>query len=184
MSEYSGDYVTDRSLLSGRVKRYHTWPTITEQRVGEHCWSVYHIYWRIFGLPSAEVAFFIMHHDSEELVGGDPPFPVKSKYPSLRGGYIALEREARTQLDLPEPDLDMDQRVRVKICDLLEMMHFGMIEREMGNLLAQPIVERTRTVALNMALSLDAPGVEAVRTFVEDEMARHRTVILKQGSLL
>jgi hypothetical protein len=180
----STDYVTDRSLLTGRVKRYHTWPTITEQRVGEHCWSVYHIYWRIFGVPSAEVAFFIMHHDAEELVGGDPPFPSKSKYPALKKGYEELERAARSQLDLPEPSIDDYERKRVKICDLLEMMHFGMVEREMGNLLATPIVERTRTVALNNALSLDAPDREVVGEFARSETARHLKVIERQGSTL
>lgn len=177
------DHVTDRSLLSGRVKRYSCWPVIREQTVGDHTWGVYHIFWRIFGLPSAEVALYIHLHDAEELVTGDNPFPMSSQFPSLRAAKDEMEKVARQRLNLPDLEISDEDKVRVKICDLLEMMTFGMQEREMGNLLATPIVERTRTAALTMAFSsLNAEEGGRVREYVSSEVDRHARVLTNQGN--
>lgn len=180
------DRVTDRSLLSGRVQRYNTWPTIGTQTVGDHTWGVYHVYWRIFGLPSAEVALYIHLHDAEELVGGDNPFPSKRRFPRLKEAMAEVEHAAREQLRLPQPEehgVTEEERVRVKVCDLLEMMHFGMLEREMGNLLATPIVERTRNAAIELSkASLPVEQHKRVCSFVYAERERHAHTLKKEGS--
>lgn len=176
------DYVTDRSLLSGRVKRYNTWPTITSQTDGDHTWGVYHVYWRIFGMPSAEVALFIHLHDAEELVVGDNPYPSKANNPKLKEAVTEVEVEARERLNLPHPGAyggvsDLE-RARVKVCDLLEMMQFGMQEREMGNLLAGPIVERTMAAALELSKSKLSIGDEdEVIRWVRSENDRHQSTL-------
>lgn len=178
------DHVTDRSLLSGRVKRYSCWPVIREQTVGDHTWGVYHIFWRIFGLPSAEVALYIHLHDAEELVTGDNPFPMSSQFPSLRAAKDEMEKVARQRLNLPDLEISAEDRVRVKICDLLEMMTFGMQEREMGNLLATPIVERTRTAALMLANSLSSESEkDSLFSFIDHEDNRHTNVLHTGGSI-
>lgn len=183
----SSDLVTDRSLMSGRVKRYNTWPTITSQTVGDHCWGVYHVYWRIFGMPTAEVALYIHLHDAEELVVGDNPFPSKRRFPELKTAVTKAEVEARRQLDLPDLGdvgyLPAQIRHRVKVCDLLEMYQFGQQEREMGNLLATPIVERTRQAAQQLAKS-DLPDEDhrAVVDWIMTEESRHRHVLRNNGS--
>lgn len=184
--QYESDHVTDRSLLSGRVRRYHTWPVLQEQTVGDHCWGVYHIYWRIFGLPSAEVALYIHVHDSDELVIGDNPFPMSARYPSLKAVKEEMGRDARVQLSLPsEEDIghfDSTERARIKICDLLEMMQFGMQEREMGNLLAQPIIERTRAAAQEKARELEFTERAWVYSWIQTEVQRHQHFLRREGS--
>lgn len=177
------DHVTDRSLLSGRVKRYSCWMTIREQTVGDHTWGVYHIFWRIFGLPSAEIALYIHLHDAEEIVVGDNPFPMSSQFPSLRTAKDEMEKVARQRLNLPDLEISAEDKVRVKICDLLEMYQFGMQEREMGNLLATPIIERTRTAAWGLSDRLSEPQeARNVRRFVDQEDLRHSRVIKMEGS--
>jgi len=183
------DHVTDRSLLSGRVKRYNTWPTITSQTVGDHTWGVYHVYWRIFGLPPDRVALYIHLHDAEELVSGDNPFPMSRDFPSLRRAKDEMEAAARERLALPAPGdygiTDLE-RAQVKMCDLLEMMCFGMQEREMGNLLATPIVERTADAVLELGqrtfVGILHTRYDALDEFVQSEMLRHQTVLEKRGS--
>lgn len=177
------DHVTDRSYLSGEVRRYACWPVIVQQTVGSHTWGVYHVYWRIFGIPSAEVALYIHLHDAEEIVVGDNPFPMSSQFPSLRTAKDEMEKVARQRLNLPDLEISDEDQVRVKICDLLEMMMKGMQEREMGNLLATPIVERTRTAALNLAeTKLSGPQRDQVIRFVGNENLRHFRVIKTEGS--
>lgn len=182
------DHVTDRSYLSGEVKRYAVWPTLVPQTVGSHTWGLYHVYWRIFGMPTAEVALYIHLHDAQEIVTGDNPFPMSSKYPSLRKAKDEMEADASVSLDLPDIGSQITdlEKAKVKICDLLEMMMKGMLEREMGNLLATPIIERTASAALQLGqkvlvgISLDL-GKRLIR-FVQIETARHRNVLYKEGS--
>ena len=172
------DHVTSNPRLAGRVKRYHSWPTIQEQTVGERCWQVALIYERIFGELSPAVERFIRHHDTAELITGDPPFPVKSTHPAMKAAYDVLEVEAFERLKLaPPPILDKDELTRIKICDLLEMMCFGMIEREMGNMLGVPIIKRTRQAALVHVSKLSAKELDQVCRFVDAEEMRHERVI-------
>lgn len=179
----STDHVTDRSYLSGEVKRYSVWPVLLQQTVGSHTWGVYHVYWMVFGVPSAQVALYIHMHDAEELVSGDNPFPMKMRYPKLKEAITEIERDARAALSLPDTVLPSAERHRVKVCDLLEMTMKGMLEREMGNLLAVPIIERTAEAALNVAEELlSIEDLETVSDFVATELARHRGVLQCGGS--
>lgn len=164
--------------MSGRVKRYSCWPTLNEQDIGQHCWQIYMIYYRLFGMPSAEVAFFINVHDSEELITGDAPFPTKAENPDFKAASEAVEVKARARLGYELPDISDQERARVKVCDLLEMMTFGMHEREMGNMLAVPVVIRTAAFAEGQIL-MRLPEADRVRviTFVRDQWERHYQVL-------
>lgn len=174
----NSDWVTDRACMAGRVVRYHTWAVHHQQTVGEHSWQVARIYEEIFGSPTAEVERFIRHHDSAEVVVGDPPFPVKRDSPQLKAGYDELEPKALDRLGIVLPSPYFKELIKVKICDLLEMTLFGMIEREMGNLLACPIIVRTCNVALQLAdKHLDPDEWNAVSVWVMNQRERHRTVL-------
>lgn len=132
--------------LAGQVKRYSTWPVLHTQSTGEHSWQVLRIYIEIFGAPSPDVTIYIVHHDSAELVVGDPPFPLKSKNQDLKDIYDRLEADAIQEMRGEcLPVLSSDERTMVKVCDLLEMWEFGQQELRMGNSYAQPIVDDTRT---------------------------------------
>jgi hypothetical protein len=172
------DYVTDYVRHAGMVKRYHTWPTIQTQTIGEHSWQVALIYEKLYGPLSPEVERYIRLHDAAELVVGDPPFPVKSQNPTLKAEYAKAEEKALEHMDIgPLPELSLDIRRQIKICDLLEMTLFGMTEREMGNLLAIPIITRTREAALKLCDRHDYPLVTA---FLAYALARHALVLSQE----
>lgn len=178
------DYVTDCARHAGRVRRYHTWVVHHHQSVGEHCWQVALVYEQIFGLIPPDVERFIRHHDTAELVVGDPPFPVKAEDEGLKAGYDRLEPLALDRMDVPQlPRLSSSERAKVKICDLLEMMTHGMTEREMGNLLAAPIVLRTEAAAQARAeqafrdKDIDSLDLIKMQTWVSEQWERHERVL-------
>lgn len=172
------DYVTDYVRHAGMVTRYHTWPTLQNQSIGEHSWQVALIYEEVFGELSPAVERYIRLHDVAELVVGDPPFPVKSQNPALKAEYAKAEVKALERMSVgPLPELDLDTRRRIKICDLMEMTLFGMTERELGNLLAIPIINRTREAALKLCDQHDYPHVTA---FLAYALARHALVLSQE----
>lgn len=138
-------------FFAGRVKRYHTWPTLHQQTVAEHCWRVAGIYVELFGMPRAEVLYYCLHHDSGELSSGDMPFMAKDRVPGLRAAMRASEAQGLKVLGIKLPKLTKREQWRVKIADLLEMHEFGKIEVMMGNTLAQPIVDDTLSAAIAIA---------------------------------
>lgn len=175
------DWVTDDAYHAGRVKRYHTWAVHHQQTVGEHCWQVALVYEQIWGAPSAEVERWIRHHDTTELVVGDPPFPVKANSPALKAEYDRMEQGAQDRLGIVVMELNDRDRARVKVCDLLEMMRFGMMEREMGNLLAVPIVVRTAAAAMNLVKEKLAGDTQLVSSWVDAVWERHNKVLRQSG---
>ena len=137
------DDVMSSRQLAGRVRRYHTWPVLHRQTVGEHSARVATLYVELFGLPRAEVLYHVLHHDSGELTAGDPPFPVKKLHPLYKEGHAAAEADGLRSLGVELPDLASFEQHRVKVCDLLEMHEFGAAELTMGNKYAEPIVRDT-----------------------------------------
>lgn len=129
--------------LAGRVLRYSTWPTIRQPTVAEHCWRVACIYVEVFGMPRAEVLYYALHHDSGELWAGDLPFMVKAKTPGLREAMNVAEQIGLEKLGVQLPEITDQERAQIKIADLLEMHEFGLVEYQMGNMYAQPIVSDT-----------------------------------------
>lgn len=133
--------------LAGKVKRYHAWPTITQQTVGEHTHGVLVIYCQIFGPPPPEVTVAIAYHDLPEIKTGDPPFGVKT--PRMREEYGNLEKrwlEDNTSVKTLIESLSIWQKRRIKWCDVLEMWEFGRYELALGNQYAAHIVEATEDV--------------------------------------
>lgn len=175
----TSDYVTDYARHAGQVLRYHTWPTIQNQSVGEHSWQVALIFERLFGELSPAVERYIRMHDAAELVVGDPPFPVKKNNPVLKRAYDDMEPEALTHMNVRAlPELDEDTKRKIKVCDLLEMMVFGMTERELGNLLAIPIIKRTCNAAVEIVNSSLSPVESArVHQFIQEARKRHLEVL-------
>lgn len=159
--------------LAGLVKRYATWPTISQQSVGEHCWQVLRIYMEIFGPPSPEVTWYIVHHDTPELIVGDPPFPLKRNNPGLKGEYDRLEAVAIMDITGRDmPAISDGSKLRVKLCDLLEMWEYGMHERMLGNRYADPIIADTKEAVLGIASGHSQRMNIAVREHM-DKRERH-----------
>lgn|SRR5262245_19002718 len=169
------DFVTDHVRYAGTVKRYHTWPTIQTQTNAEHSWQVAMIYEQIYGELSPAVERYIRLHDVAELAVGDIPYPVKANNPELKQKFSYVEEAALDEMGLKLPVLHAVVRARIKICDLLEMMCFGMTEREMGNMLAIPIIDRTKAAAVTLASNTVA--ADAVAAFVKTAETRHLAVL-------
>lgn len=160
--------IVDFLRFSGLVKRYHTWPTIQQQNVAEHTWQVMRIYVQVFGLPNSVVWFYMLHHDSPEVFTGDPPFPIKRDNPDLKFQYDRLEADfVRDHGLIRSEEISTDDRTRVKVCDLLEMWEFGLVEERMGNRLAENITVRTLTNVLAMAEFLGPEDLARVRKYVK-----------------
>lgn len=126
--------------MAGQVKRYHTWPAITQQTVAEHCYHCMRIYYEIWHELPPQVAAYVLYHDSGELVTGDLPYPVKKNNPDLKAAADRVEALALETLGVKLPDLDRLEKNRVKACDLIEMLEYGFYELRLGNKLATPII--------------------------------------------
>jgi len=129
---------------------------IKEQTVGHHCWRVACIYVELFALPRAEVLYYCLHHDSGELWAGDLPFGTKGQLPPLKSAMTQAEEYGLMRLNIKLPELTMEERSMVKICDLLEMHETGRHELNLGNKYAEPIIHDTLTVALLLAKKIHA----------------------------
>lgn len=128
--------------LAGQVTRYHTWPVHHRQTVGEHTWQVMRIYYQIFGPPSALVFTKLIWDDAGELVTGDLPFPIKARNPGLKAIMDSLEEQAVEGMGgNPRPGVSDVEKRRVKTCDLIDMLEYGLHELDLGNKYAQPIVD-------------------------------------------
>lgn len=170
--------VLTNSYLAGRVERYHTWPTVHRQTVGEHTWQCLRIYWQIFGPPAPEVTTYLIWHDAGELRTGDPPFPQKARNPVLKAAYDTMEHAAVKSMGGPAHAVLPDQeRIRCKIVDLLEMHEFGLVEMAMGNTLAQPIVDDTLEAVTQLLRQLPPADEERVDAYVSGGHGRGSSVV-------
>lgn len=161
--------------MSGIVKRYHAWPTLREQTVADHTWNVLRIWSQIWGPMSLTpaVTTTILWHDAEEIVTGDPPFPFKSNNPEIKRHYDQAAGLIRAEMsDHALPILCEEERVKMKICDLLDMHEFGLIEWQMGNCFAEPIIKDTRDAILGLLHSLESKDNELVLDYLQAKCGR------------
>lgn len=126
--------------LAGRIKRYHTWPTIQQQTVAEHTWQVMRIWFELFGSPSSDIAIAILLHDVGELKTGDLPYRGKRENPKLKEISADIEKEHLVRMveancicDQKLPTISIYDSMRLKFCDLLEMGEFALDEIQLGN---------------------------------------------------
>ena len=129
------------------------------------------IFCQIFGRPSEQVFEYILYHDIEEIQTGDIPFGAKCREMSIL--LEESEEKARKDLRIKKPSIHEKDRVRVKICDLLEMFEFGVEEVVRGNLLATPII--TDTIELIGKKSVVLGGFETpkVSEYIESVINKY-----------
>ena len=153
--------------LAGQVTRYHTWPVHRQQSVGEHTWQVMRIFYQIFGPPSQTVFTKLLWDDAGELTTGDLPFPIKSLHPSLKAIMDSLEEHAVQEMGgNPRPGISDADRKRVKACDLIDMLEFGLDELMLGNKFAQPIVEDITAALRKLWDNVEHPDYQHVLAYV------------------
>lgn len=149
-----------RFILDGvETKRYHTWPTLRTQNVGEHSCRVALIAAWIAGDQepgiSAPLLMAALCHDLAEHQMGDLPAPVKRGLPDYPGyddaGGFNESRSFREVWDAQEQTLlaevglnwehmlnDTEKRW-LKIADAADGCFYCIRERAMGNKLIDPV---------------------------------------------
>lgn len=154
------DHVQGDLRLAGHVQRYHTWPHLRAQSVGEHTFQLLRLVLQVYPAISKEALVYIVTHDMGEIKTGDLPYPIKKDNPVLQQECDRLEVEALADLcgewsGLCGNVMPYEKHV-IKTCEMLEMLEYGMTEYLMGNRLASPIVERTGAALIELSRKLDA----------------------------
>lgn len=139
--------VRDDPRLAGEVIRYHTWPHIRQQSVGEHSWQVSRIimtiapqiYWAVL-LPYA------VKHDMAEIVTGDLPYPIKANNSVLSSEMDKIEVDAINVMDYKwnSPSLfklTPQEKWVFKLAEFIEMWEWGLEESLRGNQFARKVID-------------------------------------------
>jgi HD containing hydrolase-like enzyme len=129
--------VCTKARFAGGVKRYHTWPVLHNQTIGEHTWQVMRIYHQVFGPMAPEVSTFILWHDAGELVAGDHLGMLKTLVPEIKPYLDQVERQAVAEMGGAVSDLTDRFKWRVKACDLIDVYEHCTIELLQGNRLVE-----------------------------------------------
>lgn len=176
--------MTERHFMdprrSGRVLRYHTYPTLQAQTVGEHTWQVMRILWAIWPEVPRHVLQHALVHDCGELRVGDVPYNSKRLLDGMEAAFDKAETEAVLSMCAPwglpaPPPLADWERATFKLAELIEMMEFGLTEVNLGNRYAELIVSRCAAkVQEYLTYSGDSqptpipePIIKAARSYVD-----------------
>ncbi len=146
-----------------QVSRYHTWPRIREQSVGEHSAQVMRILLALWPQAPRHLLVHCLIHDIGEAVSGDPPFPVKRDNPNLKAECDRIEREAHLEMclpwSLPAPVLLLHSEALVfKVAEYLEMYEWGMYEMRLGNQYGKRVRDRCLVAARALLVDPEMPG--------------------------
>lgn len=160
--------ILHNSYLAFMVRRYHTWRTINQQTIGEHTCQVMRVWFHIWGPMPPEVSSYILWHDAGELWTGDAPFMAKKTSPALKIALDALENEALISMGAGRTPYEItpDQKRMIKICDLIEMMEFGIVELGMGNNFCSPVINVTAQAVRCLVAELEMHDVIKVGAYV------------------
>ena len=162
----SREQILTNGRMAGTLRRYHSWPMHQTQTIGCHTWQVLRIYVSIFGAPAPDVTVYILWHDAGELVLGDLPFPVKANSPELKRLCDAVEDSAVLRMGGEVIKLPTFEKLRVKACDLIEMCEMGVVEFQMGNKYAQPIIDDVGNALVQLYQKLSLTDQDLVRKYV------------------
>lgn len=130
---------------AGNVLRYHTWPTLQKQTVGDHTFHVIRIYMEVWPDDFRDCGVlleYLIYHDMSEIATGDLPYPIKMKNPNLKSVMDQLERDHGYDMGRSPILLEEPYKRRAKLADLAEMYEFGKHELRLGNKMAEPICNR------------------------------------------
>ena len=137
---------------AGQVKRYHTWPYLREQSVGEHCWNVARLLLAFWPECPRPILLHALFHDMGEVLVGDPPYPTKSMNPEMKKFFDEAEDSAHLHMCIPwalpkpvklEGDFNKDV---FKLADYADMWEFSLDEIALGNHNCTLVRERTEAL--------------------------------------
>lgn len=161
--------ILKNTYFAGRIKRYHAWPTLHTQVVGEHTWQVMRIWYHIWGPMPPAVSTHLLFHDAPELSSGDIPHIAKRDAPEIREPLNKLEALACERMGIPDLNkvgLKGIDRIKFKLCDLIEMLEFAIVEMAMGNNLTQPVINNCGTAIRCSVAELPIEDVVKVGAYI------------------
>ncbi len=126
----------------GSIKRYHTHPTLTQQRVDSHSFNVVMII--LHFMPDAPMRLIkaALYHDLAELETGDTPANVKWRSPELTSELDRMEKVVNVERGIHIDDLTDDEVNWLKFADTLAYCLFSLEERKLGNQNMDIVFER------------------------------------------
>ena len=134
----------------GKVKRWHTVTTIQQQTVAEHSWGVAMICRKLW--PEDKVLMeAALCHDLGEGLTGDVPWPVKQANFVFKKHLDEIEGDEQERLGCSVL-LTSQQKSRLKVADMLEMICFAVEEIELGNKNMQEVFNRYMTTTDEQAI--------------------------------
>lgn len=155
-SDDLGDYIR----AAGKVKRFHTDTLIRVPTVADHTWHVLTLFDQLWPDDfSVAVARAIMYHDLAERSTGDLPAPVKWYAPRLKEALAAVESDIEA-VYCPKPVMHLPEELRLKIkyCDMLELVLTVKDEYMLGNRTLHHIHQNGHEAALALLSKIDPNG--------------------------
>lgn len=137
-----------------QLTRYHSWPRIREQSVGEHSAQVMRILLTVWPDAPRHLLVYALYHDIGEMAG-DVQYPFKSQDPLLKVRMDEAERQVTTGMNeefpnsIPNVLLSPFERAVFKLCEYVEMWEWGLHEMNLGN-------QYGRTVSMRMSTAKSA----------------------------
>jgi 5'-deoxynucleotidase YfbR-like HD superfamily hydrolase len=123
------------------IKRFHTVPTVGEsQTVGAHSWGVATLLNELWPHSSKGLLLATLYHDVAEVLIGDIPATTKWAYPDFAEAVARVEADAEEKLGI-HIVLNDEEKKRLKICDMLELVIFASEQIKLGNHYFEPVFE-------------------------------------------
>lgn len=142
-----------------QLTRYHSWPRIRDQSVGEHSCQIMRILLTVWPDCPRRMLVHAVTHDMGEMAG-DIQYPYKQKFPALKPLMDSIEDSVldvmREKLGAPPEVLLTEYELTIfKIVEYVEMWEYGVNEQRMGNSYATIISNRCLLAAADLMNSLD-----------------------------
>jgi 5'-deoxynucleotidase YfbR-like HD superfamily hydrolase len=131
------DEIESDPRIAGQITRYHTWPRLRDQSVGEHSWQITRILLTVWPACPRRMLVHATLHDVGEMAG-DIPYPGKRNDPVLKDRMDAAERAVHYRMTerwrLPSPAILSHYEEKVFKCiEYIEMWEYGLQEQNLGN---------------------------------------------------
>lgn len=132
----------DMVQQGGAVRRFHTLPTIGSETVAEHSFGVAMLCVALTnGQPTVHLLKAALFHDLAEQFTGDVPAPTKWKHPFLKTVLEGIEEDFEHNYEL-KVKLSPTDHLVFKWADMLQLLLFCKMQRDMGNRLMNPVFAR------------------------------------------
>ena len=149
-----------RLRAGGAVKRYHTFPTLGNQSVGEHSHAVAMFILSFHPSPSLNLIKACLSHDLAEYDTGYCPANVKWAYPAMTAMLELAEHYIDDQLGI-SVELTDEERKWLKLADTLEYCLYSLDQRRLGNQNMDIVFGRGMVRLESYALALENDKIRA-----------------------